>query len=34
MNVGPIYRHIEVELLTPTIGATLHGVRSRAAAER
>ena len=26
MNAGRIYRHIEVEPLTPTIGATLHGV--------
>ena len=26
MNAGPVYRHIEVEPLTPTIGATLHGV--------
>ncbi len=26
MNAGPVFRHIEVEPLTPTIGATLHGV--------
>ncbi|MDE0690957.1 MAG: TauD/TfdA family dioxygenase [Gammaproteobacteria bacterium] len=26
MNAGRVYRHVEVEPLTPTIGATLHGV--------